>query len=270
MAATAEISGESAEGGEVRTRILASARREFAQHGFGAASVRTLAQRAGVTAAMVNYYFGGKRGLYRSVVSEAQGRLLERLAAAVAADPPRAAMGADDGVSTRAAMGADDGVSTRAAVGADDGVTTRAVVAADDVVTPRLHHDDTRSGVNTHQGDARGGVTARLAGAYFDFLVEERELQRLLLRRMLDESDEARASAEELVGALRGLLEQYFPAREVAAQYAVSVFGAISGYFIYEPVLGAFLGADPLDPERLAARRRHVVELASMIERTTP
>lgn len=258
MAATAEISGESAEGGEVRTRILASARREFAQHGFGAASVRTLAQRAGVTAAMVNYYFGGKRGLYRSVVSEAQGRLLERLAAAVAADPPRAAVGADDGV------------TTRAAVADDDGVTTRAVVAADDVVTPRLHHDDTRSGVNTHQGDARGGVTARLAGAYFDFLVEERELQRLLLRRMLDESDEARASAEELVGALRGLLEQYFPAREVAAQYAVSVFGAISGYFIYEPVLGAFLGADPLDPERLAARRRHVVELASMIERTTP
>ncbi|MCC6877149.1 MAG: hypothetical protein IT378_22785, partial [Sandaracinaceae bacterium] len=49
-----------------------------------------------------------------------------------------------------------------------------------------------------------------------------------------------------------------------------SVFGAISGYLVYEPVLGALLGDDPSSPERLAARRRHIIELTSLIERSVP
>jgi AcrR family transcriptional regulator len=168
----------------VKERILAAARGEFAARGFGAASVRTIAERAGATAAMINYYFGGKLALYDTVVADAQGRLFARLGAAIAKGGPE-------------------------------------------------------------------GLPVRLALAHFDFLVEERELQRLLLRQMLDRGDHVRE-------------------REVAHQYAMSVFGAISGYFLYEPVLGAFLGKDPLSPESLAARRRHVADLTALIERSTP
>jgi AcrR family transcriptional regulator len=187
----------------VKERILAAARGEFAARGFGAASVRTIAERAGATAAMINYYFGGKQALYDTVVADAQGRLFARLGAAIAKGGPE-------------------------------------------------------------------GLPVRLALAHFDFLVEERELQRLLLRQMLDHGDHVRERAGDLVGPLRALLEQHFGDREVAHQYAMSVFGAISGYFLYEPVLGAFLGKDPLSPESLAARRRHVADLTALIERSTP
>jgi len=187
----------------VRERIVAAARAEFAAQGFAAASVRTIAERAGATAAMINYYFGGKQSLYDTVVADAQGRLLTRLSAAVA-----------------------------------DG--------------------------------GRDGLPVRLALAYFDFLVEERELQRLLLRQMLDRGDHVRERAQETVGPLHTLLEQHFGDREVAHQFSISVFAAIAGYFLYEPMLGAFLGRDPLSAESLAARRKHVAELTSLIERSTP
>jgi TetR/AcrR family transcriptional regulator len=187
----------------VRRRILAAARAEFAARGYGAASVRTIAERAGATAAMINYYFGGKQALYDAVVSEAEERLRARLTQTIAAG-------------------------------------------------------------------GRDGLPSRLALAYFDFLVEERELQRLLLRQMLDQDEHVRERALEIVGPLRSLLEHHFGDRHVAHQFAISVFGAISGYFLYEPVLGAFLGDDPLSPEMLAVRRRHVAELAAMIERSTP
>ncbi len=187
----------------VRQRILAAARAEFASRGFGAASVRTIAERAGATAAMINYYFGGKQALYDTVVAEAQGRLLARLSAAVGSGE-------------------------------------------------------------------RDGLPVRLALAYFDFLVEERELQRLLLRQMLDRGDDLREHADDIAGPLAALLERHFGDRAVARQFAISVFGAIAGYFVYEPVLGAVLGRDPMSAESVAARRRHVEELVSLIERFAP
>src|SRR3970040_2417619 len=67
----------------VRERILAAARDEFAARGLDAASVHAIARRAGVTAAMINYYHGSKRALYDAVVAEAQGRLLARLTEAM-------------------------------------------------------------------------------------------------------------------------------------------------------------------------------------------
>ncbi len=187
----------------VRERILSAARAEFAQRGLGAASVRTIAQRAETTAAMINYYFGGKQALYDNVVADAQGRLFARLAAAIAAG-------------------------------------------------------------------GREGLPVRLALAHFDFLVEERELQRLLLRQMLDQGDAVRERSEVIVGPLTKLMHEHFGDRDEAREIAISVFGAISGYFIYEPVLGVFLGQDPLSPARLAARRRHVAELTMLLERSTP
>ncbi len=201
MTTSAAIPLEISDG--VRQRILAAARAEFASRGFGAASVRTIAERAGATAAMINYDFGGKQALYDTVVAEAQGRLLARLSAAVGSGE-------------------------------------------------------------------RDGLPVRLALAYFDFLVEERELQRLLLRQMLDRGDDLREHADDIAGPLAALLERHFGDRAVARQFAISVFGAIAGYFVYEPVLGAVLGRDPMSAESVAARRRHVEELVSLIERFAP
>jgi len=46
-------------------RILRIAMRHFAARGYVGASTRSMAAEAEVTAPMVNYYFGGKEGLYR-------------------------------------------------------------------------------------------------------------------------------------------------------------------------------------------------------------
>ena len=176
----------------VRERILAAAREELSNRGLEASSVRTIAENAGVTAAMINYYFGSKRALYDIVVTEAQDRLHTRLGEALADGP---------------------------------------------------------SG-------------ARLAAAYFDFLAEDRQMQRLLLRDVLDGHGER---ILDLVGPLGVLLEEHF-GRTAAVQSALSMFGAIVGYFIYEPVLGELLGEEPVSAVALARRREHIIKLASAIE----
>ena len=186
----------------VRDRVLAAAREEFAARGLFAASVHAIAKGAGVTAAMINYYFGSKRALYDAVVAEAQGRLLTRLSAAMS-------------------------------------------------------------------GPAEVGAPARLAAAYFDFLAEERQLQRLLLRQVLDRDENVRELTAQFVRPLRDFLERHFGDDDAAQQGAISLFGAVAGYFIYEPVLAPFLGTDPLSPDSLAIRRRHVIELASMLEQSS-
>jgi len=184
---------------EVKEHILAAGRSEFARIGLDAASVRAIGERAGVTPAMINYYFGGKRALHDAVVAEAQGRLFECIGAAVAAGE-------------------------------------------------------------------RAGLAARLAGAYFDFLAEDQELQRLLLREVLDRGDSTRDLAQRYVQPLRAIFDENFGTGDEALHLAISLFGAVAGYFLYEPVLGAFLGADPYAPATLRRRRQHVIHLAAQFE----
>jgi len=109
---------------------------------------------------------------------------------------------------------------------------------------------------------ADGPTAANLAGAYFDFLAEEPQMQRLLLREMLDGGVER---FPELLRPLRALLTQHFGG-DAGLQRALSLFGAIAGYFIYEPVLGELLGEDPLSSDALARRRSHIIALSKKIE----
>jgi AcrR family transcriptional regulator len=51
-------------GEDTRAALLDAARVEFTERGFDGATVRTIALRAGVDAAMVNHWFGGKDGLF--------------------------------------------------------------------------------------------------------------------------------------------------------------------------------------------------------------
>lgn len=48
-----------------RQALLTAARRVFADRGFEGATVKDLADEAGVNVSLVSYYFGGKDGLYR-------------------------------------------------------------------------------------------------------------------------------------------------------------------------------------------------------------
>jgi AcrR family transcriptional regulator len=51
-------------GADTRAQLLAAARLEFAERGYEGATVRRIAERAGVDAAMVNHWFGGKEALF--------------------------------------------------------------------------------------------------------------------------------------------------------------------------------------------------------------
>lgn len=54
---------------DTRDRILDAARELFAQNGFGNTSIRSVATRAGVDAALVHHYFGTKQQLFAAAIA---------------------------------------------------------------------------------------------------------------------------------------------------------------------------------------------------------
>jgi len=60
--------GRRAGGEDTRAALLTAARAVFAEQGYQGATVRAIAARAGVDAAMVNHWFGGKQGLFAAIV----------------------------------------------------------------------------------------------------------------------------------------------------------------------------------------------------------
>ncbi|MEZ5489361.1 MAG: TetR family transcriptional regulator [Gammaproteobacteria bacterium] len=58
------------DGDQVKNLLLTAARKLFLNYEFKAVSVRQIAALAGVNGAMINYYFGGKKGLYLAMVDE--------------------------------------------------------------------------------------------------------------------------------------------------------------------------------------------------------
>lgn len=59
---------EAQDGPDARTRILESARTEFAERGYDKASMRSIARAAGVDAALVHHYFGTKDEVFAAAV----------------------------------------------------------------------------------------------------------------------------------------------------------------------------------------------------------
>jgi len=53
-----------------RNKLIFTATRLFAERGLNGVSVRELSKSAGVSISMISYYFGGKDGLYSSVLHE--------------------------------------------------------------------------------------------------------------------------------------------------------------------------------------------------------
>ena len=63
----------------VRDRLLHEAGRLFSRHGVARVSLRQIAESAGVTPAMVHYYFGDKQGLCGAMLGRALARVLDRV-----------------------------------------------------------------------------------------------------------------------------------------------------------------------------------------------
>jgi len=55
---------------DTKSKILAIAEDLFAELGFDATSTRLIAKEANVNIAMLNYYFGGKEGLYMAIIEQ--------------------------------------------------------------------------------------------------------------------------------------------------------------------------------------------------------
>jgi TetR/AcrR family transcriptional regulator len=63
----------------VRAALLKAARELFAKRDFTAASVREIARAARVNPAMIHYHFGDKDGLYRAMLRESIGPVLQKV-----------------------------------------------------------------------------------------------------------------------------------------------------------------------------------------------
>ncbi|GAA3579156.1 TetR family transcriptional regulator [Amycolatopsis ultiminotia] len=65
---TSRRRGRRPAGQDTRAALLTAARAVFGENGYERATVRAIAARAGVDAAMVNHWFGGKDGLFAQAV----------------------------------------------------------------------------------------------------------------------------------------------------------------------------------------------------------
>lgn len=72
-------------GSPVREAILAAARRLFAENEFKAVTTKRIADAAGVTTAMIHYYFGEKVALFEAVIAEIVDPTFEQAQAQVKA-----------------------------------------------------------------------------------------------------------------------------------------------------------------------------------------
>lgn len=71
--------GGAAHSEAVRANLLRAARELFAKRDFTAAAVREIAAAARVNPAMIHYHFGDKEGLYRAMLQDAIGPVLQKV-----------------------------------------------------------------------------------------------------------------------------------------------------------------------------------------------
>ena len=74
---------------QTTSRILAEARRLFAEYGFAKVSAEQIVTAAGVTRGALYHHFKGKKGLFRAVLEQVQAQIEQRVKVAVdrAQDP---------------------------------------------------------------------------------------------------------------------------------------------------------------------------------------
>jgi AcrR family transcriptional regulator len=75
---------------EREKRMLDAAQQVFGQTTFAGASMEEIAERSGITKALLYQYFGSKEGLYESTIERGRADLFAALQAAVEGEPPGA------------------------------------------------------------------------------------------------------------------------------------------------------------------------------------
>jgi AcrR family transcriptional regulator len=80
-----------------REKVLEAGLELFGERGYEATSIAEIGERAAIAKSVLYHYFGSKAGLYEAVAESQTAALLERVAAAVPADPaaPRLRPGVD-------------------------------------------------------------------------------------------------------------------------------------------------------------------------------
>jgi len=68
---------------DTRNAIMEAALAAFAEHGFHGATMRNIAQAAGVSPALLHHHFGGKEGLWRLIGDSITNGFLDYMAAGV-------------------------------------------------------------------------------------------------------------------------------------------------------------------------------------------
>lgn len=71
-----------------RQALVAAGTRLFAERGYDGVPVSAIAERAAVNKAMISYHFGGKRELYRAIVTATFADIVARVEALVRSDRP--------------------------------------------------------------------------------------------------------------------------------------------------------------------------------------
>jgi AcrR family transcriptional regulator len=79
-------------GAERREQLLDVARSVFAERGYDAASVEEIADRAEVSKPIVYEHFGGKDGLYQTIIGRELRQLTDRISRSLDAPSPRRAL----------------------------------------------------------------------------------------------------------------------------------------------------------------------------------
>jgi TetR/AcrR family transcriptional regulator, regulator of cefoperazone and chloramphenicol sensitivity len=75
-------------GDDMRAKIIDETVRCIVEEGYGAATAKHVAERAGVTWGVIQYHFGDRNGLLMAVVDDGVARLLESLSSAEVAELP--------------------------------------------------------------------------------------------------------------------------------------------------------------------------------------
>lgn len=65
--------------GDARQLLIDAARAKFIHKAYDKVSIRELAQHAGVNSAMIKYYFVNKEGLYKAMIMEVTGQIVEKI-----------------------------------------------------------------------------------------------------------------------------------------------------------------------------------------------
>jgi AcrR family transcriptional regulator len=86
-----------------QTALLEAARQEFAERGFGSASIRNIAQRAGMSLSAMYHYYSGKQELLHALLDEGMDRYTAYVSAELerVGDTPHDRLGAVVAATTR-------------------------------------------------------------------------------------------------------------------------------------------------------------------------